>query len=194
MEQLQRQHGVKKDMNLQEKHLLQAQLLFAQHAAAAAARASGSRLDAALSGKADRQTYQAAQQVSSSHLGRMDADEEDEDSDDDEDDEEDLLEPEENDEMEEEEESGPNQQAKKLKLQQVPGFPFNPYSTSQSAAEKQLSASPPPAIKQEKEEKDLLSPAGQPTFTSPNGFTDWGYDEAFKQVSVFDLCFGVFLE
>lgn len=182
MEQLQRQQGAKLEMNLQEKHLLQAQLLFAQHAAAA--RASASRLDPALFGKAGGQTYQAAQQAFNNHLGRMDPGEEDEDSD-----EEELgmVEPEENDEEEEdeedeeEEENGPHQQAKKPRLKQVAGFPFPPYSTSHSSAVKQMS--PPSAIKQEHEEKELVSPAGQQAFTSPNGFADWGYDEPFKQVS-----------
>ncbi|KAG7231097.1 hypothetical protein INR49_027137 [Caranx melampygus] len=83
MEQLQRQQEAKLEMNLQEKQLLQAQLLFAQHAATA--RAAGARLNPAL------------------------------------------------------------------------------------------------FVKQEREEKDLSSPVGQHAFTSPNGFTDWGYDEPFKQ-------------
>ncbi len=183
MEQLQRQQGAKREMNLQEKHLLQAQLLFAQHAAAA--RASASRLDPALFGKADGLTYQAAQQAFNNHLSRMGPGEEDEDSDDEE---QGMVEPEENDEVEEdeedeeeEEEIGSRQQTKKPRLQQVAGFPFPPYSTSQSSAVKQMS--PPSAIKQEHEEKELLSPAGQRAFTSPNGFADWGYDEPFKQVS-----------
>lgn len=180
MEQLQRQQGAKLEMNLQEKHLLQAQLLFAQHAAAA--RASGSRQESALFGRADGQTYQAAQQALNSHFSRIDPDEEDEDSD-----EEELetVEPEEDEEEEEEEEedTGPHQQAKKPRLQQVAGLPFHPYSTPQSSAVKQMSESPPIAIKQEHEEKDLLSPEGQRAFTSPNGFADWGYDEPFKQVS-----------
>lgn len=179
MEQLQRQQGAKMDMNLQEKHLLQAQLLFAQHAAAAA-RASGSRLDAALFGKADGQSYPAAQQVSNALQGRIDPQDEDEDSDDEE--EQDTGEPEDNDEMEEEEGSPLHQQAKKPRVQQVAGLSLNPYS--HSAVGKQLSASPPSAIKQELDGKDLLSPAGQPTFTPPNGFTDWGYEEALKQVRV----------
>ncbi|KAM9854517.1 AT-rich interactive domain-containing protein 3B-like [Aulostomus maculatus] len=174
MEQLQRQQEAKLDLNLQGQHLLQAQLLFAQHAAAAAAaaRASGSRLDLS---KADGQTYQAAQQA----LNRMEADEEDDDSDEEE---QEMAEPDENDEEEEEEDDEAHQQAKKSRQQQLPGFPFNLYSSSHSAAAgKQLSSSPPPNIKQEHEEKDLTSPAGQPAFTSPNGVTDWGYDEAFKQ-------------
>ncbi|XP_035520268.1 AT-rich interactive domain-containing protein 3B-like [Morone saxatilis] len=179
MEHLQRQQGAKLEMNLQEKHLLQAQLLFAQHAAAV--RASGSRLDSSLFGKADGQTYQAAQQALNRHLSRIDPDEEDEDSNEEE---QEMVEPEENDdedEDEEEENNMPHQQAKKPRLQQVAGFPFPPYSTSHSSVVKQMSESPPSAIKQEEEEKELLSPTGQQAFTSPNGFADWGYDEPFKQ-------------
>ncbi|XP_023258372.1 AT-rich interactive domain-containing protein 3A-like [Seriola lalandi dorsalis] len=183
MEQLQRQQEAKLEMNLQEKHLLQAQLLFAQHAAAA--RASGSRLNPALFGKADGRTYQDAQQALSTRLSRMDPGEEDEDTDEEEQEMVENNEMEEDDdeeeEEEEEEENGPHQQVKKPRLQQLPGFPFPPYSTSQSTAVEQMSESPAPAIKQEREDKDLLSPAGQHAFTSPNGFTDWGYDEPFKQ-------------
>lgn len=184
MEHLQRQQEAKLEMNLQEKHLLQAQLLFAQHAAAA--RASGSRLDSALFGKADGQTYPAAQPALNSHLSRIDPDEEGEDSDSEE---QEMVEPEEHDEMEEdddddeeEEENGPHQQVKKPRFQQVAGFPFPPYSTSQLLV-KQMAESPPSVTKQEHEEKELRSPAGQQAFTSPNGFADWGYDEPFKQVS-----------
>ncbi|XP_051239056.1 AT-rich interactive domain-containing protein 3A-like [Dicentrarchus labrax] len=178
MEHLQRQQGAKlENLNLQEKHLLQAQLLFAQHAAAV--RASGSRLDSSLFGKADGQTYQAAQQALNCHLSRIDPDEEDEDSDEEE---QEMVEPEENDDEDEDEENNmPHQQVKKPRLQQVAGFPFPPYSTSHSSVVKQMSESPPSAIKQEEEEKELLSPAGQQAFTSPNGFADWGYDEPFKQ-------------
>ncbi|XP_076588551.1 AT-rich interactive domain-containing protein 3A-like [Chaetodon auriga] len=177
MEQLQRQQEAKLEMNLQEKHLLQAQLLFAQHAAAA--RASGSRLESALFGRADGQTYQAAQQALNSHLRKMDPNEE----------EQEMVESEEHDEVEEddeedeeedEEENELHLQMKKPRLLQAAGFPFPPYSTSLSPAVKQ-SESSPSAVKQEHEEKELLSPAGQQGFTSPNGLTDWGYDEPFKQ-------------
>ncbi|XP_070686398.1 AT-rich interactive domain-containing protein 3B-like [Pempheris klunzingeri] len=181
MEHLQRQQEAKLEMSLHEKHLLQAQLLFAQQAAAA--RASGPRLESALFGRAD------GQQALNSHLSRTDPDERDEDLDEEE---LEMVGPEEHDEVEEdeeeeggeeeeEEENGPHQQAKKPRLQQVEGLPFAPYSTSQSSAVKQMSESQPSAIKQEPEEKDLLSPAGQQAFTSPNGFADWGYDEPFKQ-------------
>ncbi|KAG7457335.1 AT-rich interactive domain-containing protein 3A-like [Solea senegalensis] len=168
MEHLQRQQGAKLEMNLQEKHL-QAQLLFAQHAAAA--RASGSPLDSVL--------FQHAPQVLKNHLSRMDPDE-DEDTDEEEQEMADNDD-EEEEEEDEEEENGPHQLAKKLRLHPVPGFHFSTYPTSQSATMKETSASPPPAVKQEHEEKDILSPAGQHSFTSANGLSDWGYDEPLKQ-------------
>lgn len=192
MEQLQRQQEAKAEMNLQEKHLLQAQLLFAQHAAAAA-RAAGSKIDSALFGKADGQAYQAVQKALNNHFSRIDPDEEDEDSDEEE---QEMMEEDEED--EEEEETGLHQQTKKPRLQQVPGFPFPPYSMSQLSGMKQMSESPPSEIKQEHEEKDQLSPAGQQAFTSPNGFSDWSCDEPFKQVgyaharpALFPLLYGL---
>ncbi|XP_034443466.1 AT-rich interactive domain-containing protein 3A-like [Hippoglossus hippoglossus] len=173
MEHLQRQQEAKREMNLQEKHL-QAQLLFAQHASAARA--------SVLFGKTDAQTYQDAQQAAlHSHLSRMHRDEEDEDTDEEEQEMAGNEDDDDEEEDEEEEENGPPGQAKKPRLQQVPGFPFPSYSTPQSAAVKQLSESPPLVVKQEREEKELLSPAGPHAFTSPNGFTDWGYDEPMKQ-------------
>uniref|UniRef100_UPI003AB090C9 AT-rich interactive domain-containing protein 3B-like n=1 Tax=Centroberyx gerrardi TaxID=166262 RepID=UPI003AB090C9 len=182
MEQLQRQQEAKLELSRQEKHLRQAQLLFAKHAAAA--RASGSRLDSALFGNGrDGEPYHTAQQTMNSKIDpELVKEERDEDSDMDDDDEErDIVEPEENDEVEdEEEENGPQHQVKKPRLQQDPAFSFAPYSTSHPPAVKQLTASPP-AVKQEPDEKDLLSPVGQHSFTSPSGFADWGYDEPFKQ-------------
>lgn len=185
MEHLQRQQEAKLEMNLQEKHLLQAQLLFAQHAAAAA-RASGSRLDSALFGHPDGQMYPSGQPALKSHLSKADPDEEDEDS---EEEGQGVADPEEQDEVEDddddeedEEEGSPHQLAKKPRFQSVAGFPFPPYSAPQLSAVKQKAESPPSVIKQEQEEKELQSPAGQQAFTSPNGFCDWGYDEPFKQV------------
>uniref|UniRef100_A0A673A4Z9 AT-rich interactive domain-containing protein 3 n=1 Tax=Sphaeramia orbicularis TaxID=375764 RepID=A0A673A4Z9_9TELE len=171
-------------MNLQDKHLLQAQLLFAQHAAvAAAARASASRFDSTLFGKADGLTYQHNQQ-SKTHPD-LEREEEEDDSDEDE---QEMVGPEENDEVEDdeddedgEEENGSHQQVKKPRLQQGPGFGFPPFPPSQSSALNQQSGSPPSAVKPEPEEKELLSPAGQHAFTSPNGFSEWGFDDSFKQ-------------
>ncbi|CAJ1056430.1 AT-rich interactive domain-containing protein 3B-like [Xyrichtys novacula] len=184
MEQLQRQQEAKVGMNLQENQHLQAQFLFAQHAAAAAAaRASGSRLEPALLYKTDGQIFQAAQKAFNSHFSRANPDEGDGNSD-----EEELeMEPEENDELEEdieedeEDEKEPLQQAKKPRLKQDAGFPFPMYSSPQASAVKKMSESPPLAIKQEHEEKEVLSPAGQQAFTSPNGFSDWSFEESFKQ-------------
>lgn len=163
MEQLQRQQ--------EEKHLLQAQLLFAQQAAAAAAaRASGSRADGAI--------FQAAQQ----HLSRVDLKVEDSDQE-----VEEMLEPEEggdgvdDDDEERRDENGPPFQAKKLDVHQVPRF--QPFPMSLPAAEPES-----PQMKQEQEEKSLSSPAGQTTFTSPNGFPDWSYDELFRQVRSVAVC------
>lgn len=191
MEHLQRQQGAKLDMNLQEKHF-QAQLLFAQRtaAAAAAARASGASLDSVLFGKADGQAYQQAQQVLKSHLSRMNPEEED-DTDDEEQDLMDSDREEEDDEDDDEEEENVNvngfhQPTKKSRLLPPPGFPFSLYSTPQSTSVKHMAETPSPAVKQEHEEKDILSPvsAGQHAFISPNGLTDWGYDEPIKQVRV----------
>ncbi|XP_051916142.1 AT-rich interactive domain-containing protein 3B-like [Hippocampus zosterae] len=175
MEHLQRQQVAKQDMNLQEKHLLQAQLLFAQHAATTARAEPGSRPE--LFGKADGLTQHAM----NSHLSRVNTGEEQEDDDDDDDDGEDG-----DDALADEEEMGADtedseshKEAKKLRLQQVMGPPFNSCPGLQPAAGK---SSPPPlppvAIKQEQEEKEVLSPVGAPAF---NGFTDWAYDEPLKQ-------------
>ncbi|XP_029009276.1 AT-rich interactive domain-containing protein 3B-like [Betta splendens] len=181
MEQLQRQQEAKLEMNLQEKHLLQAQLLFAQHAAAA--RAAGSKLDARLFGRADGPAFPSIPKLLGHHLGRMGPGEEDEDSDDEE--QEEMVENDEVDEEEEEEteeENGIHRQQKKPGLQQVSGFPLPPYPF-QPPGVKQMSETSPPEIKQEQEERDLLCSAGQRAFTSSNSFPDWGCDEPLKQRS-----------
>ncbi|KAK7877520.1 hypothetical protein WMY93_031766 [Mugilogobius chulae] len=69
---------------------------------------------------------------------------------------------------------------KKPRLQPLPGYNYPPFPTSQASTGSQQSDSPPSAIK-EPEDKEALSPAGQQSFTSPNGFSEWGYDESFKQ-------------
>ncbi|XP_053742697.1 AT-rich interactive domain-containing protein 3B-like [Synchiropus splendidus] len=170
MEQLQRQHGGKLDLSLQEKHILQAQFLFAQHAAAA--RAAGSPLF----GKADGQTYHH-QAAYTNQQGGMDVDEDD---DEESEDEQEAGEQGENDDMgdEEEENGAPFQQMKHPQTQQVPGYTMNPYASPLVAPGKQQT--PPTTIKQEQEEKEM-SPAEQPSFTSPNGFADWSFDEQVKQ-------------
>lgn len=175
MEHLQRQQEGKLEMNLQEKQLLQAQLMFAHHAAAAA-RASATRLDSPLFPKADGHTYPAAQPALNSHLLRHPGDEGEESDEE----EQEAVDPEERNDMEEEEEEE-EENAKRARLQQVAAFPFPPYPTSQFSALKQ--AAEPSSVKQEQEE-EACSPAGQQVFTSPGDFTDWGYDEQLKQVGV----------
>lgn len=167
MEQLQRQQEAKMEMNLQEKHL---QLQFAQKAAAAGT--SWFRPD--LFGTAGGRIYQSPPQILSSGLRRMDSKEDDEVSDEEE---QEVLVPEEN-----EEEEG--DEAKKLQLQQISSF--QPYSGClQPKAVEQNSTSPPSAVKQEQEEKNLSSsPVGQHSFTSPSGFAEWSYDEPYKQVAL----------
>lgn len=172
MEHLQRQQEGKLEMNLQEKQLLQAQLMFAHHAAAAA-RASATRLDSPLFPKADGHTYPAAQPALNSRLLRHPGDEGEESDEE----EQEAVDPEERNDMEEEEEDEEN--AKRARLQQVAAFPFPPYPTSQFSALKQTAE--PSSVKQEQEE-EACSPAGQQVFTSPGDFTDWGYDEQLKQV------------
>uniref|UniRef100_A0A3Q3WUE9 AT-rich interaction domain 3B n=1 Tax=Mola mola TaxID=94237 RepID=A0A3Q3WUE9_MOLML len=157
MEHLQRQQEAKLEMNMHDKHLLHAQLLFAQHAAAA--RASGSRLDSALSDKVDGQTYPAAPPASNSHLGRVDPFGEGKDL---QEDEQEMMDPEEHNEGEEEdeendddddddeeEENGCQQHVKKPRLQHVAGFSLPTYPTSQVSAVQQMADSPPSATKEE---------------------------------------------
>lgn len=163
MEQLQRHQGAKLEMNMEEKHLLQAQLLLAQQAAAA--RASASRPDSVPLREADGPTHQALS-------NQMNMSEEDSDGE-----EREMLEPEEGDELEEED----------MRLRQVSRF--QPYSASLPAAVERMSEPSPSAVKEEQEEKNLSPPVTQTSFTSHNGLADWGYDELFKQVgySIIDL-------
>lgn len=189
MEHLQRHQGAKLEGSLQEKQMLQAQFLFAHQAAAAAARANAARVDPALFSK-DAQMFQAAQ-----HMNNMRAEESQIEKEGEEDDDEDSEEEEqglmgqglsgpadhdggEDEGDEDEDEIGPDQ--KKQRLHPLPGYNFPPFPTSQVSAGVQVSGSPPSAIKAEPEDKEM-SPAGQQSFTSPNGFSEWGYDESFKQ-------------
>lgn len=184
MEHLQKQQEAKLEMSLQEKQLLHAQLLFAQQAA----RASASRPESTLFERADGQSNPALQRALNNHLSGVDPEaEEDRNS---EDEEKEMLTSQENNEEEdmgeeedeEEEENNSHQQAKKPRLQHISHFPFQPYSTSPSAAVKQMSESPPSGKKQEHTEKNLTSPVGHHAFTSANGFADWGFDDSVKRV------------
>ncbi|MEQ2193276.1 hypothetical protein XENOCAPTIV_029971 [Xenoophorus captivus] len=169
MEQLQKHQGAKLEMNMQEKHLLQAQFLLAQQAAAA--RASDCRPDSVLFGKADEQIHRTTQHALRNPLNKTEPKQENEDSDREE---QEMLEPEDGDELENEGDE------KKIRLPLVSHF--QPYSTSLPVAMEQMSEPSPSAVKEEQEEKNLSPPAGQTRFTSPNGLAEWGYDELFKQV------------
>lgn len=168
MEHLQRQQEGKLEMNMQEKQLLQAQLMFAHHSNAAA-RASGTRPDS--------QTYPATQPALNSHFLHQPDDEEEET---DEEEEQEVADPEDHNDVEEDEQNG-EESAKRARVQQVAGFPFAPYPRSQFSALKQMAESS--LVKQEHEEK-TCSPVGQQVFTSPGDLADWGYDEQLKQVSL----------
>lgn len=176
MEHLQRQQEGKLEMNLPEKQLFQTQLMFAHHAAAAAAaRASATRLDSPLFPKTDGQSYPAAQPAPNTHLLRH-PDDEGEESDEDK---QEAVDPEERGHVEEDEEGEDN--AKRARLQQVAGFPFPPHPTSQFSALKQMAESS--SVKREHED-EACSPAGQHGFPPPGDFADWGYDEQLKQVGL----------
>ncbi|XP_043981978.1 AT-rich interactive domain-containing protein 3B-like isoform X2 [Gambusia affinis] len=161
MEQLQRHPAAKLEMNLQEKHFLQAQFLLA-HQATAARGPGGSRPDPLLCGEPDGPIHQTA-------LNQTELKQESKDSDGEQ---REMLEPEEGDEVEEEGDE------RKMSFQHISHF--QPYSTSLPSAAEQKSEPSPSAVKEEQEEKNLLPPVGQSSFRSPNGLADWGYDELFK--------------
>ena len=178
MEHLQRQQEAKLHLEREEKHLRQAQLAFAKHVAAA--RVSGAPLDSSFRGKSIDRTQTEQQQTADRYQSRAGVgyeNEDDEQGSGGEDDEED-------DDMDDEEHSeGEDALALNLKkppLQQNSIFSFTPFSTSLPTD--QPATSPPMTFKQEPEEKEL-SPLDQHSFTSPNGLTDWSFDEQFKQVS-----------
>lgn len=190
MEHLQRQQEAKVDVNLQEKHPLQAQFLFAQQAAAA--RASASKLNSALLGGPNIHSFPGAHQGFIRHQSGMDPEEEDgEDSD--KDGQEEIVDEEEHDEVEEDDDNDDEEddgglgderendpeQAKRPRFQPAAGFPFLPYP----AADTQMESSLPPVSKQEQEEKEIESPPGPQAFTSPNSLTDWSFEERYRQVS-----------
>lgn len=192
MEHLQRQQEAKVDVNLQEKHPLQAQFLFAQQAAAA--RASASRLNSALLGGPDIHAFPGAHQGFLRQQSGVDPQEEEDGEDSDKEGQDEMVDEEEHDEVEEgdddnddeeddgglgdEQENDP-EQAKRPRFQPAAGFPFLPYPS----AEKQTEPSLPAVSKQEQEEKEIEFPPGPQAFTSPNGLADWSFEERYRQVS-----------
>ncbi|KAJ8002578.1 hypothetical protein DPEC_G00160360 [Dallia pectoralis] len=196
MEQLQRHQEAKLEMDRQEKHLRQAQMMFA--------RVTGASLDSAFPGKRvegagmDRTPQMGrspavvggnnsyANSLSAVYrgsengedeLGGQGSDEEEED------DQEERVEGEENsDDDDDGAEMEHSHMAKMSPLHPERSFSSFPlYSTSPSEVSKHRAVSPPMNLKRESEEKDL-SPTERHSFTSPNGFGDWSFDDGpFKQ-------------
>ncbi|XP_019912094.1 AT-rich interactive domain-containing protein 3B isoform X2 [Esox lucius] len=199
MEQLQRHQEAKLEMDRQEKHLRQAQMMFAKQVAVS--RATGAPLDSAFLGKRVEvagtdttpqmgrpQTGLGGNNIYASSLSgvyRGCVNGEDglggQGSDEEEDDQEERVEGEES---SEDDEVGVEHghMTKMSPLQPERSFSSFPvYSTSPLAVSKHRPISPPMNVKQEAEEKDL-SPTEQHSFTSPNGFGDWSFDDGpFKQ-------------
>lgn len=209
MEQLQKQQQAKLEMERKERHLREAQILYAQQVAAqqailANARAQGGAMPPEFYGKNSRDR---ALKAGAGHLPSRVATqssvesmrEEEEEDDDEEEDEEDMErrrgsegEEEEDEEMVEGEEGSEEDEGEGLEflrkqslaLQQaaagVAPYPFPVYTASPSAAKKRP-RSPGAKVKDEPEDKSL-SPSGPHTFSTPNGTADWSFDESFKQV------------
>ncbi|XP_076125033.1 AT-rich interactive domain-containing protein 3B isoform X1 [Alosa pseudoharengus] len=210
MEQLQKQQQAKLEMEHKERHLREAQILYAQQVAAqqailANARAQGGPLPPEFYGKNSRDRalkvgmgHQANRVATQSSVDSMREEEEDEDDDDDEEDDMERRrgsegEEDEDEEMVEGEEGSEEDEGEGLEflrkqslaLQQaasgVTPFPFPVYSASASpSAAKKRPRSPSTRVKDEPEDKSL-SPAGPHSFSTPNGMADWGFDESFKQ-------------
>ncbi|KAM6960647.1 AT-rich interactive domain-containing protein 3B [Aplochiton taeniatus] len=154
-----------------------------------AARASGAASETTLLGKiAEGTTTKTEQQTLAFNPGHVKAEPEEgelgfpleeDDYEDDDDEEEEMVDREEN---SEDEDDNLELQVKKPRLlpDSVSPFCLPPYSTSPSNVVKKTTDSSPTAIKQEPEDKEF-SPVRPYSFTSPNGFTDWGYDEPLKQ-------------
>nr|XP_046154743.1 uncharacterized protein LOC123995221 isoform X2 [Oncorhynchus gorbuscha] len=188
MEQLQRQQEAKLEMDRQEKHLRQAQTMFAKHVAVAWV--TGAPLDSAFLGKrvegtGTGRTPQMGQQQTEAG-GSNDNTQSCVDRGDDNREEGGVMEDEEE-RMEGEEEvddvgMGRGHMTKMSPLQQERSLSsFCPSSTSPSAAAKHRDASPPMNLKRRSGEKDL-STTEQHSFTSSNGFGDWRFDDGtFKQ-------------
>uniref|UniRef100_A0A4W5MBR4 AT-rich interactive domain-containing protein 3 n=1 Tax=Hucho hucho TaxID=62062 RepID=A0A4W5MBR4_9TELE len=193
MEQLQRQQEAKLEMDRQEKHLRQAQMMFTKHVAAT--RNTGAPLDSAFLGKrvegtgtgrtpqmGQRQTEAGGSNANTqSGVDRENREEGlgGEGSEEDEEEEERMEFEEEN--SEEDDDGGHMTKMSPLQQNSSLSSSFPLYSTSPSAAAKHSAASPPMNLKRESEEKDL-STTEQHSFTSSNGFGDWSFDDGpFKQ-------------
>ncbi|MCJ8735994.1 hypothetical protein PDJAM_G00253810 [Pangasius djambal] len=198
MEQLQRQQQAKLDMERKERHLSEAQILYAQqlaaqHAIMASARAQGIPINPEYFSSSSREqvlkssqglptrvpTQNSAESAQDGeneeelNRGPASAGEEDED--------EEMMDGE--DSSEDDEGEGLEFLRKQsLALQQqgvgIAPYPFPVYAASPSAAKKRA-RSPPPKVKDEPE--DSPSPTEQHSFSTPNGLADWSFDDSIKQ-------------
>ncbi|KAK0144181.1 AT-rich interactive domain-containing protein 3B [Merluccius polli] len=189
MEHLQRQLEAKLDHP--DKHLQQAQLLFAKHAADARALPDAAYFGkGAPDGKNHRpghQMYKFEPGVRKGDLGESFYDDEERKLDESEGTDEEMDEEEDDDDNEEEEdEQGvgvgvPGPQMKKPRLHQDPAAYYSALSPRRRLLGV-VGPSPrrPRALKEEPDEKDLSSPAERHGLTSPDGFADWGFDDSSK--------------
>nr|XP_014349303.1 PREDICTED: AT-rich interactive domain-containing protein 3B-like [Latimeria chalumnae] len=179
MEQLQRQHQARfemesrerKERQIREAQLMYAQQLAAQQAilAAAAARASASQLPSPLA----RSAPVVAGPARPSDQGSMDSEQEEE-----------LFVKEED--LEDEVMERDDHEEEDHQKEAEAGLDFLRKQSAALQAQRPLSApflsqaKPGQPQREEEEEKETVSP-GQPSSKSPSGQQDWGYEEQFKQ-------------
>ncbi|KAL2093365.1 hypothetical protein ACEWY4_010677 [Coilia grayii] len=210
MEQLQKQQQAKLEMERKERHLREAQILYAQQMAAqqailASARAQGTPLAPEIYGKSSRDRalkgsgHPTSRVATQSSVESMREEEEDEEEDEGEDEEANDMErrrgsegeEDEDDEMMEGEEGSEEEEGEGLEflrkqslaLQQAAAGvgPYPfPVYSASPAPAKKRPRSPATKVKDEPEDKSL-SPTAPHAFSTPNGLADWSFDESFKQ-------------
>lgn len=203
MEQLQRQQQAKLDMERKERHLSEAHILYAQqlaaqHAIMASARAQGIPINPEYFNNSSREPALKSSQMPPTRVSTQSSVESAQDG---EDEEEMNREPasageEDEDEMMNGEDGSEDDvsegleflRKQSLALQQqgvgLAPYPFPVYAASPSATKKRVH-SPPPKVKDEPE--DSPSPTEQHSFNTPNGLSDWSFDDSIKQVGLFFL-------
>lgn len=212
MEQLQKQQQAKIEMERKERHLREAQILYAQQMAAqqailASARAQGTPLPPELYGKSSRDRalkggggHQASRVATQSSVESVREEEEDEEEDEgdeeegndmerrrgsegEEDDDEEMMEGEEGGSEDEEGEGLEFLRKQSLALQQAAaGVGPYPFPVYATPAKKRPRSPGPDAKVKDEPENKSLSPAAPHTFSTPNGLGDWNFDDSFKQV------------
>ncbi|KAG7324041.1 hypothetical protein KOW79_012057 [Hemibagrus wyckioides] len=198
MEQLQRQQQAKLDMERKERHLSEAHILYAQqlaaqHAIMASARAQGIPINPEYFSSSAREQALKNSQGPPTRVSTQSSVESVQDGEDDEemnrgpasagedDEDEEMMDGEDG--SEDDEGDGLEFLRKQsLALQQqgvgIAPYPFPVYAASPSAAKKRA-RSPPPKVKDEPE--DSPSPTEQHSFNTPNGLSDWSFEDSIKQ-------------